>query len=417
MALFKGKGDNLSRANAIIAKMSKQSEDADPVTPPAEPVEPTTPEGGQQVQQQEPAEPAQPETPPAPDNDTPPAEPVSSTEGDPPAEPESGVATPPETPEEPKPEPVVPPQPAEITDDLVFNKLSEMLGKEVKSVEDLQPEAPELDPELAQLKEWSEKTGLPISKWPEYSRDFSKMSDMDVAREILSQKYPSFTSEELDYSLKQFVYDEDADEEGDRMKKSIALKKFAHEGRAQLEKNKLTLAETAKQTAQPSLTKEQQDALKAYSEIQEQSKVSKERQQAYEQGITQASQSLDALDLKLSDELTLKYNVPVEVKNSLPKAVAEMPNWYNPDGSFNHQNIVKDVAKITNFEAIMDMVFKQGIEVGKEGKINPRGASVQTDPGAPPVTPQGEPKGNIKEVVSSITGRGTRPKMRFGKRE
>lgn len=390
MALFKKKGDNLSRAGAILDALAPKD---DVTTPP-------------EVETPEVETPPIVETQPA-NIDTPPAEapPVEAPAVDdvPPVE---GVATPPVV-ETPEPEPVVP-QTAEVTEELLLAKLSERLGREVSSFDELTPKEANIDPELKQLQEWKEKTGLPLSEWSNYNRDFSKMADMDVAREILAKKYPSLTSEELNEELRDFVYDEDVDDDRQKIKKSIELKKFAAEGRRQLEANKLELKNSAPQAV---LTQEQQDAIALAQQVREQNSTVQQQQEAYNAGIKQASTSLDAIDLKLSDDLTIQYKVPVEVKNSLPKMVAEMPHWYNEDGTYNHSNVVKDVAKVTNFEAIVKAAFEQGKAVGIEGKLRNDG-NITLD-GTQPQGAASTSKGNVADVIGKIAGNKTGSKLRF----
>jgi tellurite resistance-related uncharacterized protein len=394
MALFKKKGDNLSRAGAILDALSPKEIDAQ------------APEAQQQNDTPLAAAPVV-DTLPVVNNDTPPegapnsdalaevvnhADVVATTDVDEPTvTPERTV-----------------PQNAEVTEEILLAKLSERLGRKVDSFDDLTPKEANIDPELKQLQEWKEKTGLPLSEWSNYTRDFSKMGDMDVAREILAKKYPNFTKEELNYELKGFVYDEATDDEGMKMKKSIELKKFAAEGRGQLEAQRLELKSSAPQAV---LTKEQQDAIALAQQVQQQSLTTKQQQEAYNAGIVQASTNLEAIDLKLSDNLTIKYNIPVEVKKGLPKMVAEMPHWYNEDGTYNHLNVVKDVAKVTNFEAMVKAAYEQGIAAGTESRIK-AGGNITVD-GVPNQAPASTTKGNVTDVVSKITGAKTGSKLRF----
>jgi hypothetical protein len=293
----------------------------------------------------------------------------------------------------------------DISDEVLFSKLSERLGKEVKSAEDLK--SPQLDPELLQLMEWKEKTGLPLSEWTSYNRDFSKMGDMDVAREILAKEYPNFSKEEIDFSLKKFIYDEDVDDDRDKMSKSIELKKFAKKGRESLEAKRLELVSSASKSV---LTPEQQEAIDFANQARKQSEGVKTQQEAYSKGIFEASKSLESIDLKLSDDLTIKYNIPNEVKQGLPKMISEMPNWYNPDGTYNHSNVVKDVAKVANFEAIMKSAYEQGIAVGTERSI--KSSKNIVTPGSPSPDSGPPKKGNVTDVISNLVGSRSGNKLR-----
>ena len=396
MALFKKKGDNLSRAGAILDALA-----------PKDPVE--TPQGVNtppiETQQNNPPPVDVPPvvTPPVdniPPVDVPPVV-TPPVENKPPIE---GIAKPPL---DVVPDPVVP-QTAEVTEELLLAKLSEKLGRTVSNFEELTPKEASIDPELKQLQEWKERTGLPLSEWSNYSKDFSKMEDMDVARETLAKKYPTFTKEEINYELNKFSYNEDTDDESEKIKKSIELKKFAAEGRGKLEANRLELANSSQKAI---LTQEQQDSIVLADKYRSQTLSNKKDQEIYDLAINQASSSLEGIDLVLSNDLTIKYSIPVEARKNIPKLAAEMPHWYNEDGTYNHQNVVKDVAKVANFNEIVKAAFEQGKSVGAESRIK-IGSNITID-GIPNQLPASTAKGNVSEVVSGITGKKTGSKLRF----
>ncbi len=303
-------------------------------------------------------------------------------------------------------------KPVELTEESMLSYLSEKLKRKIENWDDLTPKEKEMDPEVKQILDWKEKTGLSLSKWSEYNKDYSKVGDLEIAREILAQKNPTFTAEELSYSLKRFIFDEDVDEELIRIPKSIALKEYAHKGRQEFEKNRLDLKESKPQD--PSLTQEQQDDIAFAQEAKKGQEQSVLDNKTYGEDLNKAALALDGLNLKLTDDLTIKYDIPEGDKKTLAKSILEMPHWHNEDGSINHNNIALDGIKVRNFDSIMDAVLKQGIAIGKEemiqGKPNSKtGLDEQSQGG-------GETKGgNIKEVVANITG-SNKPKLRFGQR-
>lgn len=380
MAFFKKQGDNLSRAASIISGISKtpSGEPKPPVEPTIEPtVEPTV----------------------EPTDNIPPVE-EGVADPIPPVEVKPEVPKPVETPE------VTP----EVTEEALLSLLSERLGRSISSVDDLKQK--EVDPEVEALLKWKEDTGLSLSDWSEYNKDFSSMKDLDVAREILSQEFPNFTDEEIEYSLKDYIYDEDYDDDGDKMRKNINLKKFAKEGREKLESSKVNLPKGNKQ---PSLTKEQQEAINFANQFKETQAASAKATEDYNLNISKQSQSLEAIELNLKEGMTLKYSIPEETRRNLPKMVAEMPHWYNEDGSYNHANVVKDVAKVTNFDAMIQAAYNQGVESGKEGQIRV-GANITIDGSPSPAKPTTK-KGNIESVVSNITGGRQGSKLRFKRKK
>jgi len=396
MALFKNKGNSLSRANAILDKHKLHGEQEttevaeevaeEVVETKAEQEETTevTKEVVEEVVEQETTETVEEE--------------VVNTEEVTEEEVEN------------KKEPVST-DPPELTDEVVLSYLSEKLNRKIESVDDLTPKEKEIDPEVAQLLEWKEKTGLSLSKFSDYNKDYSTLSDLDVAREILSQKNPNFTQEELSYKLNSYVFDEDIDEESDKIRKSIALKEFAQSGRLELEKNKVSLKE---HTSSPNLTQEQQDNLTFAEQVKGNIKQSQIDQKAYNENLNDAALALTGLDLKLSDELTINFDIPDGDKKTLSDSISKMSHWQNEDGSLNHKTIAEDGVKVLKFDSIMEQVYQQGVAVGKEEIIS---GKTKTD--LKPRTEDqggGEPKkGNIHEVVANLGGN-KKGKLRFGNR-
>jgi hypothetical protein len=293
-------------------------------------------------------------------------------------------------------------QPLNVSDQLIFEKLSETLGITVESYEDLKQKEVQVDPEVKQLLEWKEKTGLSLSKWSEFNKDFSKMGDLEVAKEILAQEYPSFTSEELEYSLRGYIYDELEDDISDKLKKSIALKKFASEGRKTLDNNRVKLIESQSPTNQ--LSQEDSELITFAKSVKEQEAKSSTKKQNYEQSISKASSELEAINLKLEDDVVIQHKVPQESKKALSEFIQEMPDWYNEDGTFNHNNIAKDSYKIQNFDALVKAAYEQGKSVATEGKLKSDN-NITLDSNVTPQIIGVAEKGNINEVVSKLTGK------------
>ena len=373
MALFKKEGANLSRAAGIIASI-KPNADTPPGDKPAD-----TPPGDKPA-------------------DTPPGDKPADT---PPGDKDKKLDVPSHT------------DPPKITEEAVFNYLSETLKREVKSIDDLTiKEERELDPEVKQILDWKEKTGLSLSKWSDYTKDFSKMGDLDVAREILAQKYPTFDKEELAHSLKEFVFEEDYDDDAEKMTKSIALKKYAQDGRQQLEANQLKLVSTEGNA----LTEQQQKDLDLVAKFKEGQTNAQANQAKYLEDLNTAATSLTALNLKLSDDLTINYDISEGDRRTLPKTITEMPHWYNEDGSVNHSNVVSDGLKVRDFDKIVQKAYEQGLAVGTEAKIK-GDRNITIDGKTPlPHSVEGEKKGNVADVIDNIAGK-RKSKLRFGRTE
>jgi len=411
MALFRNINDPKSRAVDIISQIKPKTEEMvseeavedvvenpptpQEVTPEVESTPPTPPE----------TEPKVPEKVKSEDNTTPP-----SIEEDPVRKDsvKEAIEDPSATPVKEQGE-----SHAKIDEQTMLSFLSEKLNRKVESLEDLTiTEQPEIDPEVKQLLDWKEKTGLSLSQWPEYNKDFSKMGDLEVAREILAQEYPNLTKEEINYSLRDYIYDEDLDDPNDKVKKNIELKKLAQEGRASLEKKRLELTSTQNSK----LSQEQLEDLELAKTVKQQQQEAQINHEKYKKKLQNAALSLEPINLQLTDDLTIKYDVSEGERKALPDLILNMPTWYNKDGSLNHANIVKDGLKIKDFDAIVQKAFNQGVDFGKESKIK-ADKNITIDTASHPLTPNdAEKKGNITQVIDKISGnRGN--KLRFGKKK
>jgi hypothetical protein len=281
--------------------------------------------------------------------------------------------------------------------------LSKQLGRQINSVDDLVVEKePELPSELQQILDWHKSTGLPISAWSEYTRDFSKMSDEAVAREILAKSYPTFDAEDIDFKMKDFIYNEETDDEDQRMEKRVALKQFAADGRRELEKNRLDL----KPSEPTALSAEDQEKLQKYDQIVQNQQQVQADNTAYTQALTSAATSFKPLNLNLGEGMELKYDVDAKSRRELPGLVEKMPHWYNQDGTVNHEAILRDALIIRDFDKIVARVLEQGVNIGKEGKMKADN-NTDLDPGAPPVQgggDEGKSKTNIDSVVDNLVG-------------
>lgn len=268
-------------------------------------------------------------------------------------------------PNDSKPEPEVK---FEIDDDKAFKYLSEKLGKEIKSIDDLkqpQVENPlDNDPYLKELYAWRKKTGRPIEDWIKYQKDYSKLSDLDVAREFLQHEYPTFTPSEIDAELNSFIAN-DLDDDDDINTKSRQLKKYSTKGRDTLQK----LVSNLDSVAQTSLPPEVQQDLELAKQVKQDYAVNKQEAEKYNQSIVNVSKSIDSLKLSLSDDLHIDFKISDETKKTLPEMVTTMPHWKNQDGSWNHQSIVEDAIIIKHYKEMLKLAFEQGKNSGGEDII------------------------------------------------
>ena len=187
----------------------------------------------------------------------------------------------------------------EISDEQYLKYLSEKLGREVKSLDDLK--AAEIknpldaDPYLKQLAEWRDKTGRPIEDWIKFQKDYTKVSDADVAREFLQLQYPELTSEEIDFELNRKYISSEDDFNDDKTLKNLELKKLASKGRKELQKLVSDLGNPNPVNYTPEVQKDLELA-KSYKESVEKNKLSTK---VYTENIVAKASELKSIKLDL----------------------------------------------------------------------------------------------------------------------
>ncbi len=297
----------------------------------------------------------------------------------------------------------------ELTKESALEFLSEALGKNI-TLDDLVKEETisplETDPYLKKFYEWRQKTGRSIEDFIKYQKDYSSMSDTDVAREFLQHEYPDFTKEEIDLELDNYLSSPD-DLDDERKKKKLELKKLAIKGRNVLKELVSDLGEPITTELSP----EVRENLELAQQIKEQYLKQQEFQNDYNEGILNSSKSVENLKLNLNDELTLDFKIADNIKEELPNVINTMPHWKNEDGTWNHKEVVNDAIKITQFDKIIKLVYEQGVSTGKESIIEDSQNSTLSQP-SPNGATINSGKGIEIEGLDEYLGKGTSLRVR-----
>ena len=301
------------------------------------------------------------DTPPTdePTNDLPTDEPVDtpSEPADVPAD--QPVDTPPVDEPVDTPPTDQPTQP-QITNEILFDALSEQLGREIKSFEDLAPQKEELNPQLKEINDWAKRTNRPIEDFFKFQQDFSTVKDEDIARKFLQEKYPMFNDTEIDYKMQSMLPSDD-DLESDTIRKNMELKMFASEGRTHFD----SLRQELNTPANDFMTDEVKQKVQAFDQFQEQLRGQQDAQKTYYEGLVQASSMSDKVKLDISDELSIDYNISEADRKNIPEFINSMPHWKKEDGSWNHEAVIQDAYKIKNFSEMIKLAYEQGVNSGK----------------------------------------------------
>ena len=118
--------------------------------------------------------------------------------------------------------------------------------------------------------------------------------------------------------------------------------------------------------SQSSLTPEVQQKLELFDNIQKQVEQNQIQQKSYADNIAKASAKMEKMQLNLADDVSIDFNISEQDRKSIPSFIENMPHWRNEDGSWNHENVVKDAVKIRNFDKMLKIAFEQGKNSGKD---------------------------------------------------
>lgn len=259
-------------------------------------------------------------------------------------------------------------QSIELTDDLVNNYLSEKLGKQFNYQEyNTQPDNTlDSDPYLKEIYDWRKETGRPLEDFFKYQKDYTQVSDIEVAREFLQMEYPTLNASEINLELQKFVPSEE-DLENETALKNLELKKLATKGRAELDKLKKELKTPVNQ-----LSPELQSKIEYADSIKSQIAVNEQSQLEYNQKIEETSLTLDSIELPLGQE-SIKYLIPEDKRKTISQDISDMSHWKNQDGSWNHKAVIEDGLKIKYFNEMLKLAYEQGINSGKDAIIKETG--------------------------------------------
>ena len=298
----------------------------------------------------------------------------------------------------------------EVTEEAHLKFLSEKLGREINSFEDLTPSETALDndPYLKGLYEWRQKTGRPIEDYAKYQVDYDTMEDIDIAREALRLEYPTFSPKEIQEELAQFMpSDEDYDNEA--AKKARELKKYVTKGKVALNSLKSELGEASSDLFSP----EVKQKITFADEVSAKILSNQAQQKEHNSSVRAAAGSLESVSLSLTDDLSIDFKIAEADRSKIADNLVNATNLKNEDGTWNNQAIAESGAKLEYFSDMIKLAFEQGKNSGADGIIKDAKNTTLGDNISKGGNQDGGGKKGSIEGIDSILNRKT-PKIRFG---
>jgi hypothetical protein len=251
-------------------------------------------------------------------------------------------------------------------EDAVFVYLSERLGRELNSFDDLTtPQAPALDERIEAIARFVQETGREPQDWFAYqSLNPSEMDDLTAVRVSMASEYPNLAPQELDLLIgSKYKLDSDIHADEEVRLSQVQLKVDAQKARTQIEGVRDTYKAPAPREAQqfedpePIITAD---------------------------WIAQMSQEVDALEgleFDLGGEKTFTFGLNDQYKNQLKNKNARLDEYFDPyvseDGSWDYDLLSSHRAVIDNVDSIVAAAYRQGLGDGQKNLVS-NAANIQS---------------------------------------
>lgn len=251
----------------------------------------------------------------------------------------------------------------------VFSFLSERLGRDVTSIDDLsvaqQTEAQPLDERIEAIAKFVQETGRAPEDWFRFqSLNPEGMDDMTAIRIETANEYPNLAYDELDllvnskYKLNPDLYTED-----EVKLAQLQLKMDGDKARRSIEGIRSSYSAPAPQDSSP---------FEAESIIDE----------AWISKMSSEVDTLTGLEFDLGEEKTFEFGLTDQYKAQLKDRNARLDEFFDPyvrdDGTWDYDKLSSHMAVIDNIDKIVKSAYTRGLGDGQRTLVD-TAANVSTE--------------------------------------
>ena len=257
----------------------------------------------------------------------------------------------------------------------VFNFLSERLGRDVRSLDDLQgqqQEQRELDERISVIAEFVEKTGRDPRDWFVYqSMNPSEMDDMTAIQVQMASDYPNLSQEEVGLLISsKYKLDPDLHSEEEVKLSQLQMKMDSASARSGIEGMRSQYQAPERQAETSTSPIDDNWIASMRSEVN----------------------AMEGVEFDLGNGKNFTFGMDDNYKNQLADKNARLDEYFDPyvreDGSWDYESLNVHRAVIDNMESIVKSVYKQGMSDGQRGLVD-RAANVTAQSPNQGSTPQG----------------------------
>ena len=128
---------------------------------------------------------------------------------------------------------------AELTEEEVLSFIGKRYGKDISSFDELLAEREvqeDIPEDVAKFLQYKKDTGRSLQDYVKLQQNFDEMPDDTLLRNFYSITEEGLDSDDIDFLLEEFEYDEDVDEQSEIRKKKVAKKKALSQAKAYFRK-------------------------------------------------------------------------------------------------------------------------------------------------------------------------------------
>ena len=249
----------------------------------------------------------------------------------------------------------------EDVESAVFSFLSERLGREISTMDDLQQTQNQMDERLESIARFVEDTGRSPEDWFAYqSLNPSEMDDITAVRVHMASEYPNLAQDELNLLIQsKYKMDPELNTDEEVRLSQIQLKVDAENARRDIDE----LRNTYKAP--------EVDPERDYSSVIDDDWISK---------MSSEVDSLEALEFDLGDGNSFNFGLDEKYKSQLKQKNSNLENYFDDyirgDGSWDFDKLSSHRAVVDNIDFIVSSAYKQGLGDGQRNIVN-KAANVQ----------------------------------------
>lgn len=276
----------------------------------------------------------------------------------------------------------------------VFNFLSERLGRDINSFDDLtaqQQEQRELDERIAAIADFVDNTGRDPRDWFVYqSMNPSEMDDMTAIQVQMASDYPNLSQEEIGLLVSsKYKLDPDLNSEDEVKLSQLQMKIDAENARKGIEEVRLQYQAPERQSVE------------SESFIDE----------PWISAMAEELDSMEGIEFDLGNGNSFTFGMDEAYKGQLAEKNARLDEFFDPyvreDGSWDYDTLNMHRALIDNADKIIQSVYRQGMADAQRSVVQNAANATPTSPSQGNAQPESSPLADqLREALGITSGFG-----------